>query len=122
MTILVAFDGTNGYGPQGGLVQASDGNLYGGTLGDWNSSKYGTIFRLSLPLPASFQRIDRTGNTLAFTWTSVASQHYQVQYRTNLATDWLDLGAPLTATNGTTTTVDTIDANSQRLYRVVTLP
>ena len=47
LTVLHWFQGTDGYGPVGGLVQASDGNLYGTTpYGGANGS--GTIFKMTL--------------------------------------------------------------------------
>lgn len=47
-TELVNFNGTNGGGPNfGGLIQASDGNIYGTTEGG-GSPGYGTIFKLTL--------------------------------------------------------------------------
>ena len=45
-TILVSFDGTNGGNPTGGLVQATDGNLYGTTSGG-NPADYGTVFKIT---------------------------------------------------------------------------
>ena len=45
VTTLHAFNGGDGTGPVGGLVQGSDGNLYGVTGGGYQG--YGTLFRLS---------------------------------------------------------------------------
>jgi uncharacterized repeat protein (TIGR03803 family) len=51
VTTLVRFDGTNnGINPQGGLMQATDGFLYGTTFGNGAGNlmnQYGTVFRLS---------------------------------------------------------------------------
>ena len=130
LTVLAAFNGTNGDLPFGGLVQARDGNLYGTTLwgGTYGSGPsgtygYGTIFRLSVPMPPVFKAMTQTGSTLTLTWSTVAGQKYQVQYRANLGqTDWTNLGNPFTATNGTATASDTIAPDPQRLYRIVLLP
>ncbi len=122
LTILMTFDGTNGGYCYGGLLQASDGNLYGLSQGGGQYGR-GTIFRLSVPLPSTFTRISRMGDAVALTWTAVASQTYQVQCRTSPTFgDWTNLGGWITATNGTMTTFDEVGADTQRLYRVVLIP
>ncbi|HEY1685738.1 MAG TPA: choice-of-anchor tandem repeat GloVer-containing protein [Tepidisphaeraceae bacterium] len=56
---LVNFDGHNGSGPEGSLIEDGDGNLYGTTTGnqDFQTGKNytATIFELSLPEPTSLQ-------------------------------------------------------------------
>ena len=51
LTTLHRFDGTHGMWPTGGLVQASDGNLYGttqfGGLAEFGSN-WGTVFKITL--------------------------------------------------------------------------
>ena len=55
LTTLVSFNGTNGSDPEGGLVQGSDGNLYGTTFsggentnhGPYINVGYGTVFKLT---------------------------------------------------------------------------
>jgi uncharacterized repeat protein (TIGR03803 family) len=44
---LVAFKGTNGASPQGGLMQAADGRLYGATTSG-GAIGNGVIYRISL--------------------------------------------------------------------------
>jgi len=44
--VLHNFDGTDGGGPQGGLIQAADGNFYG-TAGVGGAHGDGTVFRIS---------------------------------------------------------------------------
>jgi len=46
MTTVHSFNGTDGEGPEGGLIQASDGNFYGTTLYG-GSSNYGTVFEIT---------------------------------------------------------------------------
>lgn len=48
---LMEFKGTNGYVPQGGLVQGTDGFLYGTTRTGTGSKVNGTIFKIDLNLP-----------------------------------------------------------------------
>ena len=120
ITSLVLF--TNGDVPFGGLIQASDGNLYGMTR-QGGAYGHGRIFRLSVPMPPVFRTMTQTGSTVCLTWSAVAGQKYQVQYSTTLAqTNWINLGSPFTATDGTATASDTIGPDAQRLYRVVLLP
>jgi uncharacterized repeat protein (TIGR03803 family) len=49
LNTLVFFDGTNGYGPEGGLVQGTDGNFYGttGQGGSGVGTPLGTVFQLT---------------------------------------------------------------------------
>jgi uncharacterized repeat protein (TIGR03803 family) len=120
VTNLVSF--TSADWPFGGLVQADDGNLYGVTR-HGGAYGHGRIFRLSVPMPPVFRAMIQMGSTVALTWSAVAGQMYQVQYNTNLGqADWINLGSPFTATNGTATASDTIGPDPQRLYRVVLLP
>src|SRR5271166_5413363 len=46
-TMLLSFDGSDGDGPYAGLVQASDGNLYGTTSEGGLNYGWGTIFRIT---------------------------------------------------------------------------
>jgi uncharacterized repeat protein (TIGR03803 family) len=51
-TMFHSFDGFDGNGPYGGLVQASDGNLYGTTASGgasvtWGSNGSGTVFKIT---------------------------------------------------------------------------
>jgi uncharacterized repeat protein (TIGR03803 family) len=61
LTPVVAFNGSNGAGPSGGLIQATDGNYYGVT-GGGGLSNVGTIYKLTpagvLTTIYSFARID----------------------------------------------------------------
>jgi hypothetical protein len=80
------------------------------------------VFRLSLPLAPTFQSIERTGNNIVLTWSSVAGQNYQLQYKTNLtAPDWIDLGSPVVAETGRMSETNSIGIDLQRIYRVILL-
>jgi uncharacterized repeat protein (TIGR03803 family) len=60
--------------------------------------------------------------SFALSWDALAGQMYQVQYKSNLSqTAWIDLGSPITATNGTMTASDST-TSLQRFYRVILLP
>jgi uncharacterized repeat protein (TIGR03803 family) len=125
LTRLVSFTGTNGpslgANPQDTLVQGTDGNFYGTTsLGGANG--LGTIFRLSVPMPAVITAITVTDGAATLTWSAVAGQTYQVQYSDDLTgTNWLFMNKPSVATSGimTATDFDGIASFAQRFYRVV---
>jgi hypothetical protein len=45
---------------------------------------------------------------------------YQLQYTTDLSTlNWINLGTPITVTNGVIATSDNNPADPQRFYRVI---
>src|SRR5258708_4929731 len=60
-TTLHSFDGTDGAGPYAGLIQATDGNLYGTTY-QGGVSGAGTVFQITtggtLAIPSSFSGPD----------------------------------------------------------------
>ena len=119
-TTLVVF--TNGERPFGGLLQASDGNLYGATIGGGVFAQ-GSIFRLSVPMPAKLLSVAKLGGTLTSSWSVVAGQMYQAQYCADLAKgNWLNLASSTSATNGTLVVSDVVSADPQRFYRLALLP
>ena len=100
--------------PIAGPILGSDGNLYGATLGDH-------IYRLVLP--PVFQSLAKSGTNAILTWSAAIGQSYQPQYTSDLlSTNWISLGAPVTATNLTLTISDSPGTNTQRFYRVQLLP
>jgi uncharacterized repeat protein (TIGR03803 family) len=115
-------NGDDGADIDGGLVLGTNGDFYG-TASAGGTNHYGTVFRLSVPMPPVFISVLETGSaTLTSTWTSVAGQMYQVQYSTNLTqTNWNNLGGTISPPGGTTTTIDSIGPDPQRFYRVVLL-
>ena len=123
LTSLLQFTGTNGAvlgaNPQSSLVQGTDGNFYGTTVGGGLYNN-GTVFRLSLPLAPVFKSIVKTGNTVTLVWSSAASQTYQLAYSTNLAQGiWNNIGSAVVATNGTMTGLDPSATDPDRFYRVM---
>ena len=114
--------GTNGFHPIGALAQGPDGELYG-TTSAGGALGYGTIFKLSVPMPPAILSASLSGGGFTFTWNAVAGQSYQAQFTSDLgAPAWQPLGSSLTATNGTVTVTDSSLLASRRLYRVVLLP
>jgi Pro-kumamolisin, activation domain/Viral BACON domain len=72
-----------------------------------------------------FRAVESTSTAFNLAWNAVPGLVYQVQYNTNLAqANWIDLGKPLIATNGTLTLSDTnaVTSAPQRFYRLVELP
>jgi len=122
LTDLTAFNSMNGAQPGGGLILASDGLLYGTTVGV-NSQAGGEVFRLTNAAPPAFQTISTVGNTIVFTWSALTGQVYQIQYNSALSsTNWNNFWGAYPATTGTMTASDTIGPGPQRFYRVVLLP
>jgi len=73
------------------------------------------------PPPLKIQSIMLSNGVITIAWNSVVSQKYQVQYKADFtATNWLALGANITATNTVTTATDT-SGNLQRFYRIAQL-
>ena len=121
LTLVYTFTGgDDGAYPDSALVQGTDGNFYG-TTSSGGAHGNGAIFRLSLislPRPV-FQSVAKVGGTIALTWSALAGQTYQLQFKTNLnQTSWNNLGSVITATNSTATALDSIGPDPQRFYRV----
>ncbi|HEU5072201.1 MAG TPA: M12 family metallo-peptidase [Verrucomicrobiae bacterium] len=61
-----------------------------------------------------------SNNVVRFAWNAIPGPHYQVQYRTNLATGaWQNLGAAIQATNTAMSITDAVSNAPIRFYRVV---
>ncbi|MGA2242042.1 MAG: protease pro-enzyme activation domain-containing protein [Verrucomicrobiota bacterium] len=71
-----------------------------------------------VPVPR-FQSVTKTNGTINLTWNALTGLVYQVQYKTNLLqTNWINLGAVITATNVTVTATNLIGPDPQRFYRL----
>jgi len=125
LSSLYSFTGGNdGASPQAGLVQGSDGNLYGTTF-QGGSGGNGTVFRLILLAPPAptLQAVTLTNRTLNLTWITEAGAMYQVQYKSDLkSTNWTNLRGVVTATGATLSATDSVTNGPLRFYRVVLLP
>jgi uncharacterized repeat protein (TIGR03803 family) len=120
LSTLVLFDTSNGSNPEGTLLAAADGSLYG-TTAISGSAGGGNIFRLNLA--SAIQNAARVGNSFVLNLSTIPGQTYQVQYKQSLGQgNWIPLGGNITASNLSTTIADPVGQNSQRLYRVVQLP
>src|ERR1043166_2351540 len=110
-TNLHSFIGSDGYEPEAGLLQGSDGNFYGTTSGG-GANDYGTVFKLTVPLnpPANqISSVGVAGSDVVVSIPSVAGETYQLQFRADFNTgDWSNvidvcvsnsIGALLTVTN-----------------------
>jgi len=110
-------DGVNGAGrffnPYG-LVVAADGSLR-------VADTYNELLRtLLVPFQLSLQ-MSGTGTAATISWDAVIGKTYQVQFKTDLAAAWENLGAPVMATNLTLNATDNA-AGSQQVYRVLVSP
>jgi uncharacterized repeat protein (TIGR03803 family) len=122
-TSLFSFDGTNNDGyPMSPLTLGRDGCFYGTTVSG-SSDRYGTVFKVSIPMAPKLQSLNRTNGSMLLTWSSVAEQTYQLQFNSDLSsTNWINLGASTLATNGSMSASDSVGTDLQRFYRVVLLP
>jgi len=94
-------------------------------FGAQNNSDYFALDDVSVtPIPApAFQSAVRSGGSIALTWGAVTGAAYQLQYTTSLsAIKWINLGTPITASNGVIAASDPQPADPQRFYRVVLVP
>jgi hypothetical protein len=67
------------------------------------------------------QHLTQAGGIITFDWVAQMGYTYQVQYSTNLSQpNWINLGAPLTATNSILTVSDA-HTNLQQYYRLLLL-
>jgi uncharacterized repeat protein (TIGR03803 family) len=121
LTTLYSFTGgSDGAYPNARLVQGTDGNFYGTTSSGGANDK-GTIFRFNFASPPQpvFQSVTRAGGTITLTWSALAGQTYQLQFKTNLnQMNWNNLGSVIIATNSAATALDPIGPDPQRFYRV----
>jgi uncharacterized repeat protein (TIGR03803 family) len=136
-TVLYSFVGypNDGYYPQAGLVQGSDGNFYGTTpFGGTNNvvnGGDGTVFKLTVSLnpPANqisgiqfFNILDST--IVALPIPSVAGETYQLQFSDSMSpTNWLNTGGSMTSIGGPLILIDIAEPlPPQRFYRAVITP
>ena len=123
-TVYTFTGGDDGAHPNSALVQGTDGNFYG-TTSSGGAHGNGAIFRLSLVSPPRpvFQSVAKVGGTITLTWSALAGQTYQLQFKTNLnQTSWNNLGSAIIATNSTATALDSPGPDPQRFYRVLVGP
>ncbi|MGD1084879.1 MAG: choice-of-anchor tandem repeat GloVer-containing protein, partial [Verrucomicrobiota bacterium] len=120
LSTLVTFQGANGAYPQAGLLQASDGNIYGTTSGGGANSS-GIVFELSGFAPTISQQPTNQG------FTAEKSINFFVQAAGSqpLFYQWLFDGVSLTNTNnlsGATTnhlTISTASLTNSGSYSVI---
>jgi hypothetical protein len=94
-------------------------------FGARNDSDYFALDDVSVTLIPSpvFQSAATAGGAIALTWWAVTGAPYQLQYTTSLnPINWINLGTPITTSNGVITAFDTQPADPQRFYRVVLAP
>jgi uncharacterized repeat protein (TIGR03803 family) len=90
LTTLVSFDGTNGNGPQAGLIQGRDGNFYG-TTDAGGSHGGGNIFRITSLQSSPPITATTASNQIIVSWPEDYPA-FTLQTTTNLnpPVNWLD--------------------------------
>jgi len=94
-------------------------------FGARNDSDYFGLDGVSVTLIPSpiFQSAATAGGSIALTWGAATGASYQLQYTTSLnPANWINLGTPITASNGAIATSDDQPTDPQRFYRVVLAP
>jgi subtilase family serine protease len=77
---------------------------------------------IPVPTPVLATTTPASG-TLAFSWAAYSGLKYQVQFKTNLTqAGWINLGAPITASNATGVATVSFGTDLQRFFRVMGLP
>jgi uncharacterized repeat protein (TIGR03803 family) len=96
-------DGHDGANPFAGLVQASNGNLYGTALGGGTNAD-GTVFEFTLPpLPPPILNILLNGQQSVLSWPASAA-NYVLQSTTNLSSpNWVNISNAMPVTTITVT-------------------
>jgi hypothetical protein len=95
-------------------------------ISDDNLTSFGNDFAiddLSFTTGASAPVAAKIYSAAEIDWSSQTNVNYQVQYSTALNTNnWLNLGNQVTGNGSTNTVFDSIRGQTQRFYRVLTLP
>ncbi|HEV2330395.1 MAG TPA: hypothetical protein VGY56_16560 [Verrucomicrobiae bacterium] len=114
------FSGNDGANPDDGLVAGNNDTFYG-MAENGGAGGLGTLFLLNLA--PTLQQPSVTGGTITLSLGTVAGLDYQVQSTTNLAQSvWVNLGAPIVATNQTIQIQDSTESGPRRFYRAVLAP
>ena len=111
---------TTGGGPQAGLLAASDGALYGTTLGSYWSNG-GTVFKLWPPETPDMLGVVRSGAVAQVTFVGAGGFNYQVLRSTDLS-NWSSLGTNLMPATGTYTLIDSSPPTAAAWYRAAWVP
>jgi uncharacterized repeat protein (TIGR03803 family) len=78
---------------------------------------------LVVAVPPVIQSVTQAAGAIAFTWSAMPGQSYQVQTTTNLAyANWSNVGGAITATNNSVSASYGIGTVAQQFYRVLLLP
>lgn len=107
------------------LINANINNAgnYSVVVTDSTGSITSSVVTVNLQLPPIKPSFNVSNSTYTFTWNAISNLTYQLQSATNLAApDWIDLGAPITATNSSAAATDAAGSDEQRFYRVRLLP
>jgi hypothetical protein len=114
----------------GGAPDYGAAHLFSGTLDEaalfntvLSSNQVRMLYSAAFATPPVFTTVNRSGNSLNLSWSSLTGRTYQVQFRTNLAqSGWSNVGGMVLATNSIATTTDSPGTDRQRFYRVLLEP
>ena len=80
-------------------------------------------FLVTVVLPPQLGGVSLGANQLIFTWLSYAGLNYQLEYSDDLTVSgWAPVGSPIAGTGANISVTNSLDASSQRFFRVRLLP
>jgi hypothetical protein len=104
-------------------VTAANAGNYQAIITGAYGSVTSSVVALTVVLPPITPTFTSSNGTFNLTWGAVSNLTYQLQYNLDLTTtNWVNLGSPITATNGSISTADIIGSDTQRFYRVLLSP
>ena len=101
------------------VTTGSLSNYYSVIVTGPSASVTSCVVAVNVQLPPITPTFTASNGVYTFTWSAVSNFTYQLQSATNLAAPgWIDLGSPITATNGSVSVTNVIGPDEQRFYRV----
>ena len=100
-------------------VNVNNAGIYSVTITSPEGSVTSSNAVLTVIVPPSLFAAPSVAGSFSLAWSAQSNFTYQLQYTTNLsAPSWVNLGGPITATNGSASTADFPVSDFRRFYRL----